>query len=243
MKRIIITAVLVLAYYCTQAQSIQLSHEGEVKNNGDTIYATEGDVYIDIENVSLDFNIVALKIKRNIISLLDSANTHFCFISCFGSNVDSTRDIYSLYPGEVLSRDNEFGYFFYAAYDSHGEKGISIVEYMFYDTNDVSDMAKIYIVYDTRNTSIKTNINNDISLGAYPNPTSGEFTIEHSLYNQASDARLIIYNLLGASLRSIPIDVNKSKTAVDISGLSSGIYLYSLEVDGRISSTQKIIIK
>jgi len=48
---------------------------------------------------------------------------------------------------------------------------------------------------------------------------------------------------MGGVVRSIPVENRSGKITIDIDDLSSGFYFYSLEINGNILKTQKLIIE
>jgi len=75
-----------------------------------------------------------------------------------------------------------------------------------------------------------------------PNPASVSTTFEFSLGDNANDARILIRNLTGVIEIAQVLDIATSKQTIDISSLRQGMYLYSLEVNGRIIHTQKLVV-
>jgi hypothetical protein len=86
---------------------------------------------------------------------------------------------------------------------------------------------------------------NTVVLKAYPNPSTGGITtIEYDfssikIYNKA---QMVFYNMLGKQVKSMPVESSQGSIDVNKSGLSSGIYFYSLIVDGSRLKTEKLEI-
>ncbi|MBW6484503.1 MAG: T9SS type A sorting domain-containing protein, partial [Vicingaceae bacterium] len=70
----------------------------------------------------------------------------------------------------------------------------------------------------------------------YTNPFTQNFTIEYKTENQS--ANLLIYNLMGVKVADQTI--NSSKTVVDLSKVSNGIYFVVIQ-DGNNKLHQKIV--
>ena len=80
----------------------------------------------------------------------------------------------------------------------------------------------------------------------YPNPFNPTTTIPFSL-EKASKVRLTVYDMLGRAVQVI-IDEYRSegthevRFSAGLNGLSSGLYMYSLEFDGeRITKTMLLL--
>ena len=77
-----------------------------------------------------------------------------------------------------------------------------------------------------------------------PNPFTSETTISYQLKTPAKNTSLVIYNVTGAKVfeqSHFNLIAGKYSVNVNASGLSSGIYFYSLTVDGS-QVTRKMII-
>ncbi|MFZ4521741.1 MAG: T9SS type A sorting domain-containing protein [Bacteroidales bacterium] len=83
----------------------------------------------------------------------------------------------------------------------------------------------------------------DVTVSVFPNPSNGEFTLEmNSAKNLVAD--MSITNNLGMTVyteKGVAID-GKTTKKLNLSGLSSGIYLLSLQ-NGDMKISQKILIK
>ena len=76
-----------------------------------------------------------------------------------------------------------------------------------------------------------------------PNPFSLDTEISMSLPETIAEASIIVYNLEGKQLKSLPIRA-RGKAAVKIQGneLSAGMYIYALIADGKIIDTKRMIL-
>jgi hypothetical protein len=75
-----------------------------------------------------------------------------------------------------------------------------------------------------------------------PNPFSNSTTINYSLSQQFSSAKIIITDKNGNAIKQINLSGNKGSVNVDASTLSSGAYQYSLIVDGKSIATKQMIL-
>lgn len=92
---------------------------------------------------------------------------------------------------------------------------------------------------------------NEIEISAYPNPFINSVTIAYSL-QQVSDVRLIIYDLLGAEIKTIVSgekqqagnhEINWNGTDNSGNKISSGIYYYTLLTDKQQSVSGKLVLE
>jgi hypothetical protein len=183
-----------------------------------------------------------LMITREKISLWPNTGNYFCFVDCFSADVDRLPAPFPFPAGDTLSYKNSSNYF-YTHYDPNDEKGISLVKFNFYNNNKPGDIKPIVFKFNSYALGIKDNQRETVSLKAYPNPATSKVFIQYDLKNQTSNARILVSNLMGVAVKSIPINSTSGKTQIDVSGLAAGIYFYSLEVDGKTSATKKLIVK
>lgn len=76
---------------------------------------------------------------------------------------------------------------------------------------------------------------------AIPNPAKGNTRISYSLPSGASRAQLLLTDATGKLLKSITLNTSGTVN-LDVTGLSSGVYHYSLAIDGKIAETKKITV-
>ncbi len=76
-----------------------------------------------------------------------------------------------------------------------------------------------------------------------PNPFSTETEIKMNLSELSHQASIIIYNLEGKQLKSIPVNKH-GETSIKISAneLDAGMYLYSLIIDGKVVDTKRLLL-
>ncbi|NOR44638.1 MAG: T9SS type A sorting domain-containing protein, partial [Candidatus Delongbacteria bacterium] len=79
----------------------------------------------------------------------------------------------------------------------------------------------------------------------YPNPFNPNTTINFSVAQDNSDIKLVVYNVNGQVVSTL-VDgvknIGKHSITFDASSLNSGVYYYSLEVNGVQESTKKMVL-
>ncbi|MBD2770127.1 T9SS type A sorting domain-containing protein [Hymenobacter sp. BT664] len=82
------------------------------------------------------------------------------------------------------------------------------------------------------------------TLNLYPNPSRGQVTV---LLNQkaGADYKLRLSNIIGQEIRSIALkpELTSSGLPLDLSDLRAGVYFYSLLVDGKVTTTRRLILQ
>jgi len=79
----------------------------------------------------------------------------------------------------------------------------------------------------------------------YPNPFNPNTTIEYNL-KRNSEVKVIIYDILGKEVSTLVNEkqqIGKYKLNLNVTGLSSGTYFYSLVVDGLTDTKKMILLK
>lgn len=75
-----------------------------------------------------------------------------------------------------------------------------------------------------------------------PNPFTERTEIRFSLADDAKNAYIYIFDMTGKTLKQIPVDASMQSVTMNGYDLSSGIYLYSLVVNGQEIDTKRMIL-
>ena len=77
----------------------------------------------------------------------------------------------------------------------------------------------------------------------YPNPSTGITTIDCYVSDNPGDARLVVYNMSGIIVHQYPIaSKGNSSVTLDLQNLPSGIYFYSLTIDGNTVADKRRLV-
>jgi hypothetical protein len=86
--------------------------------------------------------------------------------------------------------------------------------------------------------------NEKISItSVYPNPASAYASIDYQLINDTNNAKIILCNVLGNVVGEYALIRDAKTLHISTLELNSGIYFYTLSVDGKSLVTRKLIIK
>lgn len=234
---------LVLAASCAFAQSLTLTYEGNPVSNGDTIEVLvlqlniAKDCYLDVTNVS-DEDITVRAYKEE-LEMVEGASASLCFAGqCYPPATTSSNTVVIL-GQSTLDHSSPEG--FHLSYKTPAA-GTSFIRFTFSNVDDNDDNTTVVfkMVYDP--TSI-VSMAVATKMRAYPNPASENVTIEYAYTGNSSNVKLVIKNLVGATLYTKKLDANGNKVKVDVSEYNAGIYFYSIEADGRPLITKKLLVK
>lgn len=79
-------------------------------------------------------------------------------------------------------------------------------------------------------------------LGNAPNPFNGSTTIKYAYPRSAANAYLTVSDLNGKQIKRYDLKANNSNSVtLTLDGVNAGTYIYSLEVDGRIVESKKMV--
>lgn len=75
----------------------------------------------------------------------------------------------------------------------------------------------------------------------YPYPANEMVSFNYHLH-QNVDARIVMYDVLGNEIANYRLHPEYNKLVIQTSSLRTGVYLYSLLLDGRNMATRKLVI-
>ena len=76
-----------------------------------------------------------------------------------------------------------------------------------------------------------------------PNPFSGESEIKYQVPQTAISAYIGIYNLNGLQIQQYPLEKGAGTITISAGNLSSGIYIYSLIIDGEEIESRRMVVQ
>lgn len=121
--------------------------------------------------------------------------------------------------------------------------GYSLVRYTFINTANANDTVQFSIKYNGALGVSEFSANSLSSLELFPNPAT-DVTVLKVNSQKTMDAKVIIYNALGAIVSEKPVGIleGKNKIELNVSDLSSGVYLAQIKM-GSGSVTKKLVVK
>ncbi|MDQ2794411.1 MAG: T9SS type A sorting domain-containing protein [Bacteroidota bacterium] len=83
-----------------------------------------------------------------------------------------------------------------------------------------------------------------VELSVYPNPARGQVTVKLE-QKAGADYKLRLSNIIGQEVRTIALkpELTAAGLPLDLSDLHSGVYFYSLLVDGKVASTKRLVLQ
>jgi hypothetical protein len=180
---------------------------------------------------------IDVRVKRHILNAnaLTDENA-ICWVVCYDQATDVSLFTIDLAPGQTSTAD--FTGHVYP--DADGTEWNGQIAYTFYDDANPNDSARIVVRFET----VRGLNAPDLSKSAwkvYPNPADQyvEFSIDAQRYKGAS---LVITDLLGHTVRKKSFSAGETKARLTTSDLKSGVYFYTLVVEGKAVETRKLVV-
>lgn len=84
--------------------------------------------------------------------------------------------------------------------------------------------------------------NHQISISLpYPYPANENLTFQYQLF-QNIEVRIVLYDILGNEVASYPLSAENNRLTIPTSELKTGMYLYSLVLNGKNVATKKLLV-
>ena len=176
-------------------------------------------------------------VRRVVNYEVPGTSNSFCFgINCYGPMTNESTFPVTLASG-VIDKS------FYADYYPDGHGGLSSITYEFFDNVSfgVPVVAKATIEFHISASGVDDN--KLVFKGPYPNPASQNANFEYNLPANCNNAQLVIRNMLGVEVDNFTFENRSGKKSIDVSNYASGIYFYTISVDGKTIQSKKMIVK
>lgn len=214
----------------------------KINNSTIRIYSSNPDIEVMVANVwiknTTNTEMPNLFVRRIINHSVDSSENLFCFgASCYPPFVDESVTADTAKVG-IINKT------FTGDYSPYGHSGVTSITYEFFDNLTFTDApvsSKVTFEYHLSANSI--NEDKLVFKGPYPNPASQVAHFEYNLPASSGVAQMIIRNMLGVEIENMNFESRSGKKAIDVSSYPSGIYFYTLIVDGKAIQSKKLIVK
>jgi hypothetical protein len=178
---------------------------------------------------------ISTKIRRIQDTIVKGSSNTVCWGTCYPPDTNKvyvTPTPLSIPKGDTALLQGD--------YTPNGFAGTSVITYIVFNTSITTDTAWVTVRFIATPAGIAQISANAIHLSApYPNPADGYVNFS---YHTATAARLTIFNSLGQWVEQLPAVSSKEKISINVAGLTSGIYICRLEVEGTDPVFQRLII-
>ncbi len=120
---------------------------------------------------------------------------------------------------------------------------LTIMSAVLFGSVFASQNSNLNNLFGDQNQSDSTSINfYDLQkLKLYPNPVSSYLFIEYDIIF-VKEAKLQIYNSIGAVVYTKSLEEKQDNFKIPVSDYKNGLYFCSLQIDGKLLNTRKILI-
>ena len=238
MKKLILIPTLALLTITSLSQSLTLLDPVSQVNGTVAALGASGELVAEwgVQNTSANF--LEVRAKRVIIQNVQGAVNYFCWGVCFDENT-------SISPVSVNQDMNagDINHTFYAHYRPQNNAGEAIIQYCFFNAADATDETCQTVSYCVDCVQSVAEQNMEIEVGEiYPNPLKGLGSISYSLPSTPTNAKLVVYNMVGEVVKETIITSKNGVLLINGADFESGIYLYSIQMDGKASAMKKLVV-
>lgn len=214
----------------------------------DLITTASADITNDFDIKNISSSNKSYNIKRYDMVLHSAgsatASAYFCFAgNCF-PDVTTQAGPLTLTPGQKATDVIGSNEYLTTDLQEISTVGASLVKYTFINASNAADSLQFSLRYNSNVLGIAAISANALSsLELFPNPAT-DVTVLKVNSQKAMDAKVIIYNALGAVVSEMPVAIleGKNKIDLDVNQLSSGIYFAQIKM-ANSTVTKKLVIK
>ena len=234
MKKILFFSVLTLLVSFANSQIITISYNGTPLATGDTVSVKasgdEAKFYPVFSNNEFFNRICLIHVEKQNESATNVSSVCTGGVCMTGS-----------YSAPLLLRGNHEYDSTYIDFYVPTDAEMALFKVEIYDTadNDINNHVYVRVYNKNATLGINPSVSDNCSLSSYPNPTSGKTTITYSIKGETG--MLVMYDMTGKRVVEKELHGSNGTLALDLEGLSKGMYLYGV-IDGVTTPRMKKII-
>ncbi|MBU8893872.1 MAG: T9SS type A sorting domain-containing protein [Bacteroidales bacterium] len=236
-KFLLFTFILLYISSGINAQSIKLIKEDGSEIANDSLFITadntedliEVPVYVkNLTDATLD--VVVKKYEPDIVS---GSEAYFCWDNCYPNTTFQSSGFLTANPNDTIKD-------FSGDFKPFGNTGISKVMYTFFKNKEEADSASVTIYYEIVTVGIKEVNVLKQSISCYPNPVTDNVFFKYKL-EPNSKGEIHIFDLTGKKVKQKTITSSEDNLQINVSDLNTGMYLWTIVVDGVPVKSEKLI--
>ena len=114
-----------------------------------------------------------------------------------------------------------------------------------YDQNNPTDSVFSTIVWrcGPDPVSVEEITKENVRLNAYPNPAINVLTIGYFIDGEFDKASIDVYDVFGQKVAFKELNSGKGEVELSVENLGSGVYFYSIKVDGQSVRTERVVVR
>jgi hypothetical protein len=243
MKKLILASFSLLFVAGVSAQSFSVTSTtlGTIANGSTITYSVDQATSLETHDFDVhnnSGNSLTAKVRKSVQSQASPTSTfYFCTDQlCYTPSTVLSSNVNMTAGGQFLLVTD---------FTPDNTVGTSVVRYSVFNTANPSDSVFFFINYVVSPTGVAGHSLVKASVSApMPNPASSTFTMNYNLGSSfgKGEAKMVIYNMLGAVVKTESITDAEGNVRMDVSTLENGVYFTSLEVDGKQVSTKRLVV-
>ena len=235
--KLLLSFALVFLAGFTVAQSLVLSHEGEILEPNAEItvegLATDPEIIVELAVTNNGSTSIDVLCQRYELDMVPGTMSAICWGGlCYPPNTSLSPLATTIDPGVTVEND------FSGHYYPQTIPGISTVAYTFFDEANPNDSVMVTVKYDGLTVGIGER--GTASLSVYPNPASDYIRIDVQDDLAGQEILVKLLSSGGAVVRKAT--TSGSSVTLNTEGLSEGIYMYQAFHAGVLVGTDKVVI-
>lgn len=176
--------------------------------------------------------------KRIVIDTVAGTENYLCWVQCFAPFVSEATKPYS-----IPANDTTPPLIFSGHYVPKGKPGTTRLKYLFRNVDAIADSVSFTVHYVVTPSSIDDLRAKIQFSNAYPNPSANKIAFDYNFPPEASNATLIVRNLLGQPVVEEKINPLRQNMILNVENFNAGIYFYSLRLNNQTIFTRKFIVE
>ncbi|MCT4624800.1 MAG: T9SS type A sorting domain-containing protein [Schleiferiaceae bacterium] len=213
------------------AQSLELvSQDNKVYYDAYTA-GTDVDAGVKVKNNSATAK--TFKVRVNPTTGALCSVHYFCWDLCYTPGVLVSTGSLVIQPGQT--NDLFKGYI---VSSGNGTLGTCSLTYTFFNVDDANDTLQVTIDWESVD-NISVGENEPTVAAVFPNPAKDFVKVR---MNNVNEGQFQIVNVIGQTVKTADIYNATSELNIDVTDLESGVYFYSLIVQGQAVETKRLVI-
>jgi hypothetical protein len=233
MKKLLFACLAAAVSFTSYGQSLVVENYDSVAF-GNAYHTDDISSYAQIRNVSsTPIDVKVKRIDGNFNNL--TASNAICWTMCYMPSVSQSPDHITIQPNEL---NTNFSGHVYPPMD--GVEASGPITYVFFDANNPNDSVAITIWYAvTQAFSTSDAVAPNIT-SIYPNPARDHFFVEIEAPATANKT-VTVTNMVGAQVKTVDL-TGTTRRRISVSDLAPGVYFISLKVNGKATTTRRLVI-
>jgi hypothetical protein len=238
-KALLLLTIILTAGFSVFAQNLTLSYtSGPIANGATmTIVGDTGSTLFSHVWVTNNSSTMSVKCKKKHISVINGSENTICW----GGACWADTSLYIIPDPTVIPAGDTNKIDFVGDYRANGHSGVSTIRYTFYNMNQVNDSVCFLVAYDA---TVGINEINPLKVSdIYPNPADNAAFLNYNIISVFTNAEIRVIDLLGNKVQIIPVYEKEGRIKISTENLTSGIYFYSVLIDGKTVFTKKLVVR